>query len=86
MKKIYKYEIEGTLELPVGYKILSIQEQHSKIVMWAEIDVYAQKREVNFIVIGTGWEVLKNSEYIETVQIGHFVWHIYRKLESEDGE
>lgn len=84
MKKIYKYTLEvtdtQTLEMPNGSKLLTIQNQNNDIVLWVECDPNAKLVNYNFLIIGTGFELplLSNQQdYLDTVQIGRLVWHIY---------
>lgn len=80
-KIIYKYQIDrDLLELPIGYKILSIQLQNNKMTLWAEIDPLEENLvEVNLIFIGTGVNFdNSDKEYVTTIQEGNLVWHCYK--------
>lgn len=86
MKRIYKYNLEvlphgheQRLDLPIGFKILSVQNQHNLITLWAEVNAENIDKPRRFRVFGTGWSIIDNEgfEYIGTVQIGGLVWHIY---------
>lgn len=86
MRSIYKYEITEQvmpLDAPIT-KFLSVQVQHDKIYIWAEVDTEMEDRHFLFTIIGTGWELDKitnfdKTTYLGTVQHlgGDYIWHIY---------
>ena len=86
MRSIYKYEIieQGmSLSAPIT-KFLSVQVQHGKMCIWAEVDTEMKDRHFLFTIIGTGWEFDKinnfdKTTYLGTVQYlgGDYIWHIY---------
>ena len=84
MRKIYKYE------LPVNgniitikqciIKILSIQEQNGKPMMWAIVDPDNEIVDpLEIVAIGTGWELSTGlDDYLGTAQDEYgFVWHYF---------
>jgi hypothetical protein len=91
MKVIRKYRLNKTLgtsiTLPVGSKILSIQNQSEQVVMWALVDLSVEKTETRRIErFVTGFDQIRNTdyekagmEYISTVQFsgGNFVLHFF---------
>lgn len=92
MKAIYKYQLEDKLmtflHLPVGYKILTVQEQHKNIVLWAVVDTdIIDIRVVGFIILNTGQPFINdniNMDYIGTVQLmgGFYIKHIFRVIQN----
>lgn len=86
MRSIYKYEITEQ-GMPISAPItnfLSVQTQHDKICVWAEVDTEMEDRHFLFTIIGTGWELDKinnfdKAMYLGTVQYldGEYIWHIY---------
>lgn len=92
MKTIYKYELEikdeQSIELPIEHKILTVQTQNGKIVLWAVVDTfYEENTKRNFKIFGTGNRADElelflggDMEYISTVQLNGFVWHIFIDL------
>ena len=84
MRKIYKYElpVDGgivTIKQCI-IKILSIQEQNGKPMMWAIVDPDNDAVEpLEIIAIGTGWELPTGlDEYLGTTQDKYgFVWHYF---------
>lgn len=84
MRKIYKYEIEQTIEMPVGAEILTIQLQHDIPNLWAVVDTEIEEKETrNFAIVGTGHAMEDGDmKYIGTFQLfdGGFVGHVFEKL------
>lgn len=81
MKSIWKFPIDITdeqiLDVPIGWKPLTIMSQHGQLCIWAEVDVMA-KQQVIVSVLGTGNPRTGiEGEYIGSVITGPFVWHIY---------
>jgi hypothetical protein len=83
MKRIYKYEFkEGSIEMPIGAKILSIQNQDDRLYIWALVDTDAECEFRYFTIVGTGHDFPEADEfnYINTIQDGPFVWHIFELI------
>ena len=81
MKTIYKYPV-GEVQIPKGAKILTVNMQDDKFVLWAEVDTENVLEHRTFEVFGTGWEL---PHYVEMKYIGTcferlFVWHVYEVL------
>jgi len=59
--KIWKYALQltqlQTVALPVGFKLLTVQMQGPEITLWALVDPVADRREVSFLIIGTGHDI-----------------------------
>ena len=90
MKKIFKYEIpvEGVeLNMPIGSRILSCQNQHDVVCLWALVDPDVLKEKRRFTIAGTG-HPLEDSividKYLGTVVVmgGQFVWHVFEVAPS----
>ncbi len=84
MARIYKYGLEAkllqTVELPIGSQILSIQMQFGRPTIWAMHEQNENKATVEVRLVATGEEFdIENWRYIETVQDGEFVWHIFMR-------
>lgn len=95
MRKIYKYELPvdgGIITIKQCIiKILSIQEQNGKPMMWAIVDPDNEVVEpLEITAIGTGWVLPTGlDEYLGTAQDGYgFVWHYFslklRELEEPE--
>lgn len=89
-KKVYKYsfDVESKTEyevlLPRKSQILSIQEQHGKVVMWYafahEDETNLTRRKFKFIV--TGYETVSIvAVHLATLQFneGNFVLHLFEE-------
>ena len=84
---VYKYILEltdfQTMAIPVGAKIVAIQEQRGHITLWMVVnpDVRCPVEDREFHIVGTGnGQVNDNDEYIGTVQLGSLVWHVFEVL------
>lgn len=91
--KIYKYNLEisgTTLMLPVGAKVLSLQVQNEKPCIWVmgNFKEFQKEEERKFAFAGTGHQLPEDSEnpdnykleYIGTIQMGIFVWHLFEVI------
>jgi hypothetical protein len=91
MRSIYKYTItnsNGTIiEGPIT-KLLTAQEQHGEIVVWAEVDTDKPNVKYQVVAVGTGWPLdplpgkecmLDTFTYLNTVQFigGALILHVY---------
>jgi len=85
---VYKYgPIEISSEnkwtkimLPDWAEIVHFGAQNGKLYFWAEISDEAPLNEVEFIAIGTGWELPPGAEFHRgTCQVDGFVWHLYER-------
>lgn len=98
MQRIYKYEMPDSndfyLELPIGAQFLSLQLQNGKPMMWFLIidPAEAQSFYTHFCVVGTGQQVPSwhgvRLQYLDTIQIDGFVWHLFQKhvVETEKSD
>jgi len=83
MWTIHKYilQIDGiiVIDMPIGSKILDVQNQDNRICMWVIVNTELETEERVFQIIGTGHQLLGRTEkkYIGTVQQGPFVWHVF---------
>ena len=88
MKKIYKYAIEITddqdIVMPVGAKILTVQNQNGVPCNWVLFVFFSEKLNVHIRVHGTGHNVTDSDrlEYIGTFQMcgGSLVFHVFKVL------
>lgn len=88
IKTIYKYELSicdiQDLYLPINYKILAVQTQEEKPVLYCLVDKEVkQKDRVTFEIFGTGHNIdfsNDNKEYIGTFQLrkGQIVFHLFK--------
>ena len=85
MKRIYKYEFkEGSVEMPIGAKILTIEDQDGRLHIWAIVDTDAESEFRYFAIVGTGQDFPEADDYtyINTIQDGPFVWHIFELIDK----
>jgi hypothetical protein len=83
MKQIWKFEIkEGSIEMPIGARILTIEMQRGHACMWALVDTDSDYESRNFAIVGTGHDFpdADKFNYIGTVQDGILVWHIFELI------
>ena len=70
------------LNIPRGFKILDLQVQHGQPCIWAVVDPKAPKVPVQFMVVGTGFEVDAEllTNHVGTFQVsrGEFVFHLFQ--------
>ncbi len=94
MSVIYKYPIAPSnevqsLELPSSSEILSAIAQDGQIVLYAFVPDPEARPVWNctkrLLVVGTGWEFEAPSilRFINSVQTGIFVWHVFEVVESK---
>lgn len=77
--KIWKFplsiEARQKIRMPQDAVILSLQNQNSCPTVWAAVDPNKPLVDVQFVMVGTGWDVPIDLSmlFIGTVQIGGFV-------------
>lgn len=85
-KAIWKFELtpdNNLYEMPKGAKILCVQTQNEKPMVWALVDPDAEKEKRELIIIPTGAELFSNMAdnmlYIGTFQVGggSLVFHVF---------
>ena len=85
MKTIWKFTIQPSCEIimPVGAKLLDVQEQHGEAQLWALVDPNAEKETRRFTFYGTGHDVSDDpGTYIGTFQLhgGGLVFHGFEHI------
>lgn len=93
-KTIWKYTVcnasndnpnTGTIEIPVGSKVIYAGFQLRDLCIWVEVDldvVIAQTIELRtFHVYGTGHNIPGHATHIWSWQNGPFVFHLYEITE-----
>jgi hypothetical protein len=68
--------------MPLGAKVLTVQEQHGKLAIWALVDLKEKVTEDRvFMIAGTGHFIreLGKLDYVGTVVTmgGDLVWHVF---------
>ena len=89
-KKIFKYQLEVTdsqfVSMPQGSKIISVEEQSDKVVIYAIVRPLGQREEKHEIkILGTGHPVsFDENEYsfVGTVKLagGELMFHVFERL------
>ena len=84
-KAIWKFtlsESEKQFSMPTGARILSADEQHGQVCIWAEVDPAMDPEDRRFSVYGTGHGLPDNpGRFIGTVKLasGAFIMHVYEQ-------
>lgn len=93
MKKIWKYSLHLDLEsefieMPKGAEILSAQNQNGTVCIWVLVDPLAPKEKREIAVWGTGHKIWRDSnlQFIGTVQVEPFVWHVFEILADKQSK
>ena len=81
-RTIFKYPLMLTANPQIigmhkGAVIRHVAEQAGSPTIWVENSAKAEMVSRTFIVVGTGHVIPEGGEYIGTVQLPPFVWHIY---------
>ena len=84
MKTIFRYQLEivdhQIIRVPIGEsgKVLGVAEQGGKLCMWFEVDSEWGEHNVEVIIVGTGNPLpCEKMDYVGTVVMNPFVWHVY---------
>ena len=82
MKTIWKFPLEFTdeqdIEVPIGWKPLSVQIQVGRLNLWAEVDDEYRTQIQTIRIFGTGHPIDTDGyTFFDTVQLDGLVWHIY---------
>ena len=94
MKTVWKYQYnirevgDGPLEveIPQTHKIVMVGPEPSNprdnsiVCFWVVCDSEAPKEKAKFIVVGTGHPLPGNAQYIGSVVIDPFAWHLFKLL------
>lgn len=86
---IYKYKLDFSQTQTVfcrAIKILDIQIQDGRPVMWTVEKTDIEEKEINIIMqpTGTGVALVENLAYVSTTQTNGFVWHWFTDIDSEE--
>ena len=85
MKRIiFKYQLSvaggQALTLAKGSIILACQAQRDVITLWVACPIVFTEYEIRrFTVVATGGTCQEDWTYIDTVQIGWTVWHVFEE-------
>jgi hypothetical protein len=63
---------------PGRAKVLAIGPSREGLAMWVEVDQTKSDDETAYCVLGTGWKIPGDAEYVGTYTTPTgFVWHLY---------
>lgn len=82
MKTIMEFKLDVAvvqhIEIPEGSKILTAQERQGQISLWVIVDLLVPTERRTIEILGTGGRKNGfNGQYIETVQLGDYVYHVF---------
>ncbi len=82
---IFKYRIPnggGEVSMPEGARCLKLAMLVDGLYVWALVDPAQPVRARKFSVIGTGqdFEMSMWHVYLDTVEEGPFIWHVFEVL------
>lgn len=87
MKTIYKFPLQVTGEqvlwMPGEATPLCVEVQNGTPTLWVEVNRSSSKPGYNQLIFmfGTGFDIPDTPmQYLDTVQLGEYVWHFYRAL------
>ncbi len=83
MRTIYKYEIKGgcSIFLPRDARCVLLSDKDGSICAWFMHDKDYPKIERRFVVLGTGFPVNDNLEWLASMvsRDGYHVWHLFEE-------
>ncbi len=87
---IWKFVLEDAgeqqIEMPKGARVLSAEEQHDKIVLYALVDPLAEKEARTVWTFGTGHRVhdrAAHAQFVGTVKMEGGLWMFHIFCDSE---
>jgi hypothetical protein len=88
MATIYKYPLDlvdgQVVSMPEGAEILTAQEQHNQLWIWALVNPDRPTSNRIFEIHSTGNPIAVDMgverRYVATVQERQFVWHVFERL------
>lgn len=82
-RRILKFPLEhGEQEvvMPHGAIIRHVDVQHDVPTLWAECKDSGYESRRRFVVYGTGQPAADKANYVGTVLMGAFVWHVFEVI------
>ena len=89
-KSIWKFPLEYTdlqiISVPKNSKPIAVGEQNGTIMMWMEVDVSKEKKDMKVLVVGTGYEYDSSGlKFIgTTIMSNGLVWHVFAEVGVEE--
>lgn len=83
VQTIFKYQLDPlahrqTVDVPKFHKILDIQIQNGKPVVWVLVDPDSNRTGLTITMYTTGFPIQVVGDYIKTIQIDDFVAHYFK--------
>ena len=94
-KRIWKFPLlmqaRQNVTMFEGWKFLHLGVQDTRdafndlmdernVCIWAEVDPYAPKVFVEILLVGTGDDVPNGHDYLGTIFVGNYVFHVYARV------
>lgn len=88
MFAVWKYELKvddgpQIINMPAFAQVLTVQEQHGRLMLWAKVNTTVKLDQRVFHVVGTGHphDWMAEADYIGTLQAmnGTLIWHVFEK-------
>lgn len=91
MVKIYKYQIgpnQKSVIMDRFVGILKVDWQGDELCVWCMVSDIMKQTKIKFHIIPTGYEFdfKADMKYLDTIQNGEYVWHIFYEYEAERGK
>ena len=91
MVKIYKYEIgpnqkSTIIDRFVG--VLKVGWQEDNLCVWCLVSDNVRQSKLTFYILPTGYEFefKEGMRYLDTIQDGIYVWHIFYEFWKDSGK
>jgi hypothetical protein len=79
MRTIFKYplrnHVDNDVHMLVGATLRRVAMQN-QVCIWAEVDTNGDHCVRRFRIIGTGWTIPDQGQYIGSCDDGPYVWHV----------
>jgi hypothetical protein len=81
MKQIWKFKVNGIIQMPADATILAVQSQNGEPHIWALVNPENKMDARMFTIVRTG-QLFEDegTDYIGTFQDEQFVWHLFEIL------
>jgi hypothetical protein len=81
--RIWRYPLEITdrqvLRMPVGAQGLSVLVEEGELSLYAFVDNNVREDDMIIRIVGTGNPTKALSDFIGTVSMPPFVWHVFKE-------
>lgn len=82
MKEIWKFPCSAVykneIKMPEGARFLHAGlDPQNTLCVWMLVDPTAPPEIRHFYSYGTGWDVDPGQQYLATVNVGQYMWHLF---------